>query len=185
MLKPALILLACLLSISQAQNPQCFIKGICADSQVIRSSHVPTTENNCLRDCQNEADCSWFTYDHSLNLCLSFKNCTFLSSVQCQDCVSGEVACQPQDCSLSGFCKGTLIQYDQIESVDKCRTWCDNEPSCDFFSFDVKSGFCYLFYSCPELDVTQEDFVSGHRGCDPVDIGISTDISKSNFSKFI
>lgn len=75
------------------ETPHCSIPGVCRDNPVIHSSRQ-INRNDCLKDCQEVEGCTWFTYDSTMELCLSFKDCSYVSPIKCQDCVSGQAHCR-------------------------------------------------------------------------------------------
>ena len=94
-----------------AKEPQCYFKGECLNSQLVNLTKQDSY-NKCLKDCQHNMECQWFTFEGSQNSCLLFSDCNTISDSTCQHCYSGQKTCQPKlDCNLNGICqvKTTLI----------------------------------------------------------------------------
>ena len=78
------------------------------------------------------------------------------------------------------YLKGILITHLIKSSSDQCLNACKDEELCSYFSYNSDNGFCLLFQTCPLLDETDTDYVSGNVVCDYNDL-----ICKSILVSFI
>jgi len=68
-------------------------------------------------------------------------------------------------CALTGLCQGTLIKgYDNL-SKDECLYRCDDDKSCNWWSFSKTESRCQTYEDCPELDENYLNYVSGQDDC--------------------
>ena len=70
------------------QDPICFIQGECTNSTLLDLDFFQS-ENECLKFCQENEACTWFSFDFETKSCGIFENCSNLSSDDCPECVSG------------------------------------------------------------------------------------------------
>ena len=92
-----------MLFVSFSNAEQCDIRGECIDSDLLQ---ITSTENSieCLKICQENTDCNWYTYRKSQKYCVLYNTCTEISDDYCSNCVSGESICPYYECNLSGLC---------------------------------------------------------------------------------
>ncbi len=115
-------------------------------------------------------DCEWFTWDppdegEDVYRCYAQSNCPSLDDSDCSDCVSGQVECEPppvegntSNCTLQeGTCaNGTQVGLAPATSVDECLDACrESGDECVAFSFSESDSACYLFSSCPSVEVDE------------------------------
>ncbi len=58
----------------------------------------------------------------------------------------------------------------QVESVHQCQKWCDQHPSCNYFTWrnsSIFQNFCFMMAECGDLDFECVDCFSGPKttGC--------------------
>ncbi len=63
--------------------------GICADGDVFGNVVGIDNANECLKRCQDNADCAWFTYQPQTELCIHYYDCDALDADLCPECISG------------------------------------------------------------------------------------------------
>ena len=61
--------------VEKGHSTECFVSGECINSPLISSS-LQNNANNCLKECQEEENCAWFSYDSPIKLCMFLANCT-------------------------------------------------------------------------------------------------------------
>ena len=96
-----------LITSSAVAELQCFVEGQCLNSPILDIT-LQEDANACLKHCQEDPTCRWFTFDDAVDLCELFETCPTLSDDQCDQCVSGENTCEPQPtymCGMTGFCE--------------------------------------------------------------------------------
>ena len=171
-----------------AKEPQCYVEGECLDSQLVNLT-LQDNYNQCLKDCQHNTECQWFTFEGSQNSCLLFSNCNTLSDSTCQYCYSGEKTCQPKlDCNLNGICQvnntlnfklkmayyvsmthlplqGTILGAFANKTTSQCHLTCQSNKECMWFSYSQQQNLCIIFNTCPVLG-EDSDFVSSHVNCE-------------------
>ncbi len=112
---------------------------------IIKQEDVDT-EGQCLKDCQINMDCQWYTFNEDINLCLLFETCPTVDET-CSTCTSGE-----NGCSLGRFVKALMISRNTIVFV--CRHWYDqiagdyrisSRKLADFRSHQLKRSIFILF----------------------------------------
>ena len=72
-------------------EPTCWAQGECEGTidRVVAAS----SKEDCLRLCQVEPSCRWFTFYEPSSLCILMKNCPTIDE-SCTTCVSGERRCK-------------------------------------------------------------------------------------------
>ena len=65
-----------------------------------------------------------------------------------------------------GFCIGVSLDLSLQDSANKCLEACQDEPECQFFSFNAGDSACTLSSDCQWVDETCKDCVHGQRACD-------------------
>ena len=63
--------------------------GECQLSQVIGASSQPSNLD-CLGECQNTADCAFYTYKFDDSLCTLFQTCPIISTENFPTCITGK-----------------------------------------------------------------------------------------------
>ena len=51
-------------------------------------------------------------------------------------------------------------------SILECLAACKIENDCEWYSYNEQNEACYLFESCPEIDESEVDFISGQAECE-------------------
>ena len=66
---------------------------------------------------------------------------------------------------------GSYIKPSKEECLSFCNEVCIEVPdgpcipSCEWFSFDQNQKVCLHFNSCPEIDETFTEYISGQKSC--------------------
>ena len=67
---------------------------------------------------------------------------------------------------------GSYIKTSKEECLSFCNEVCietpDGDPcvpSCEWFSFNQNQNMCLHFNSCPEIDETYTEYISGQKDC--------------------
>ena len=148
-------------------SPQCGVKGECTSSHLNGISIVANAKE-CLKQCQEEPDCEWYTYNPDGQICEFLEDCYEINDESCPNCVSGESSCPLYQCNVQGLCiHGYIIHSLTTDTMDECLMNCKNHPSrmCYWFSYAKESQTCLLFNTCPTLDENEADFISGEYKC--------------------
>ena len=146
----------------KVSGQQCNVPGICS-GQLLGSLET-NDRNECLSECSNLEDCSWFSSNEEDGFCGLFQTCDDVSTTNCPQCISGEHSCPVLRCNLIGECQGTLIGEDIMATEELCQGFCTSFTGCAFYTFHKNTGLCLLFEDCPELHDCQ-NCVSGEPGC--------------------
>ena len=190
----ALILFTLITIYQKVIGLQCYVPGECSLSPTIDVIYHEDY-NSCLKESK-AYNASWFTFDPDGNVCELFSSCTNLTTYYCDQCISGEMDCEPILCDAIGQCnvcissnlgffhvrreaelyfhiwfsqcffQGILVTHLIKPSRDLCLKACKSEDLCSYYSFNAENGFCLLFKTCPLFDETDTDYVSGNVICD-------------------
>lgn len=70
-------------------------------------------------------------------------------------------------CEAIGYCQGDPVRsYSSTQTdPDLCLAFCKTQYTCEWWSYNMKSGGCELFKSCHTIDETQVDYVTGQVSC--------------------
>ena len=80
----------------------CFVPGECIEGNTVGLFSLETAEE-CLDRCKDSASCLYFTHYRVGFVCLLLSECNGgLSTANCDDCVSGDVTCEPLECDEPG-----------------------------------------------------------------------------------
>lgn len=147
-----LVSLAVLVQSNMVFSLVCDVQGGCTQSFVL-SSEIVDGHDACIQYCKDDAQCQWFTYHSSSNLCSAFTECNNIDQ-SCTDCVSGQRDCpinnSPQ-CHVDGCCQGLNIDVAIKDSADHCLEFCNTYQECQWFSYKKESHLCSVFSDCPTL----------------------------------
>ena len=115
----------------------------------------------------SEPNCLWLTYNPSNSYCQLFSDCSTLDSEFCQDCITSQSACVPGPpaCWLQGECSGIVEHTEPALTSSDCLQICNSTIGCRWWTFDSTVNECVLFKSCPKVDESCRDCVSGERRC--------------------
>ena len=87
-----LFLLTDLPNLGNCNDLQCFISGECTNSQGL--DILPSRDEfQCLESCQQNANCTWFSFYPNSNLCQLFSICGSTEDTFCPNCISGQRGC--------------------------------------------------------------------------------------------
>ena len=92
------------------QDYQCFVPGECMFSQHIEIV-VSKDEFQCLESCQNNVNCTWFTfYPDDYGTCQLFASCGKIDDTLCPLCKTGQKECTIPEpvCWIQGHCLGNV-----------------------------------------------------------------------------
>ena len=159
-----LVLQGCLV---MGNSRQCFVQGECTNSDLLE---IVGTANQykCLKECQANQRCSWFTFDQDTGGCRLLMNCILLDNTSCPQCVSGETTCSVPFpfCWFQGKCLGNVAQTEEnIPTVEDCLWTCKHFEGCTWFTYFTETSSCALMNDCPYIDVTCEKCFSGISEC--------------------
>ena len=145
---------------------QCFQPGECRESATVGVSTI-TDEFACLDLCQANQDCKWFTFSTLTNLCWLYTDCPVLDVESCQECLSGNRACIPDDpvCNIHGHCSGVLDHIEELPSLKDCLQLCQSSFGCRWVTHELASSQCLLYKTCPSLDESCNDCFTSERRC--------------------
>ncbi len=74
---------------------QCFIPGECRNS--LGLDILPSTDKfQCLKSCQENSNCTWFSFFPDSNVCQTFSSCENIDKTLCPNCISGQRGCESQ-----------------------------------------------------------------------------------------
>jgi hypothetical protein len=134
----------------------------------------------CLQFCKSEADCNWFTFFPSTSYCELLKTCTTLDPEICTDCLTGQPECVPDDptCWVEGECEGIVDYITGSPSAEDCLDLCSKTLGCRWFTFHGKALECLLLKTCPTIDESCQDCISGERRCIE-DVSTTTDVTST------
>ena len=99
-------------------------------------------------------------------LCCFFQvsNCRKFDS-NTPDWISGESRCENPQCWVQGQCLGDTLDIGRIDNEDACLAKCKSESECHWFTFFKPAAECIQFRTCPAIDDTCTDCLSGERSC--------------------
>ena len=122
---------------------------------------------NTFFELFSEPECQWLTYNPSNSYCQLFSDCSTLDSEFCQDCITSQSACVPGPpvCWLQGECSGIVEHTEPALTSGDCLQICNSTIGCRWWTFDSTVNECVLFKSCPKVDESCRDCVSGERRC--------------------
>ena len=124
-------------------SPQCSVKGECTSSHLNGISIVANTKE-CLKQCEEEPDCHWYTFNPESNVCEFLENCEEINVESCPKCVSGESSCPVYLCNLPGICMGNIIHSSTAETKHECMKNCQDNFLCHWFSYGKRTKLVYF-----------------------------------------
>ncbi len=74
-------------------EPTCYQAGECTQS-LLTGEWESNNVQDCLSECQNDADCLYFTFYEDFSLCVGFANCVVFDEDSCVNCYSGQSICE-------------------------------------------------------------------------------------------
>ena len=99
---PLLLLVAAASPVfAQNETIGCFVDGECQGGTTTGISIVPTA-NECLAFCDTLDTCSFFTFENSGGICVSYLDCPEVTNATCFDCLSGDASCPDLICDEPG-----------------------------------------------------------------------------------
>ncbi len=83
---------------------QCFVSGECTNGSKITILHSKN-EIQCLRSCQQNDNCTWFTFFRDSNFCHLLSSCESTKDTVCPNCISGQRECENPTpiCFVQGY----------------------------------------------------------------------------------
>ena len=93
---------------------QCFVPGECIFSQNF-DILAAKEEIQCLELCQNNDNCTWFTFYPETNICQLFDSCGSIDDKKCPLCKTGQKECSIPDpvCWVEGLCLGNVTHTEE------------------------------------------------------------------------
>ena len=170
----------------------CFVPVQCVGSTSVGIT-FNNDPRSCLQFCQAIPDCNFFTHYNSSETCLAYSNCPETNG-ECteEDCISGmlmctysrinmtnkltnkhvffsfqgERNCDVQNCGIPGQCIDIVVGVEQVSDENQCIVACQQNPLCEFWTYNSDGGVCGLFEDCKSLDtIGCPTCVSGERNC--------------------
>ena len=154
-------------SLVHGNRKQCFVPGECINSNLLEIVGA-TDQYKCLKECQADTRCTWFTYDQELGGCRLLSNCLLLDDTNCPQCISGESACTVPFpfCWFQGKCRGNVAQVEEnVPTVADCLWACKRFEGCTWFTYFKENSSCALMFDCPYVDVSCVTCFSGISEC--------------------
>jgi hypothetical protein len=71
---------------------QCFTSGECTNSQELEIL-LSEDEFECLDSCQQNTNCTWFSFFPNSNVCHLLSSCGRVEDTFCPNCISGQKEC--------------------------------------------------------------------------------------------
>ncbi len=153
-------------NVVESPNADCEMNGSCTGNTVNYDLTASVTE--CYNDCVSTANCTWYTWDPSSNMCTMFADCTF-SNTSCPNCITGQMNCTATEpdlvCDVPGSCSGNPVDFELETSADDCREACQATPSCEWYMWDSSGDLCTLLADCAYDNSTCPTCVVGQRNC--------------------
>ena len=147
-------------------QPICYTPGQCTGGAFLAESQQ-VSYNDCLDFCDATPGCNWITHIAGQQVCLAFGSCPSITE-DCEGCFSGESTCPDSEpiCNVQGQCNGPFIAFLETESSDACLQGCKDADGCEWYNFDMATGFCILTGPCSEIDETCGSCLTGQVSCD-------------------
>ena len=79
--------------------------------------------------------------------------------------ISGESGCEIPQCWVQGQCLGQTLDLEIVDNEDVCLAKCKSKSQCSWFTFFKSVSECILFRTCPAIDDTCIDCLSGEKNC--------------------
>ena len=105
-------------------------------------------------------------YNVAYIMLLQVSDCESFHSYK-RDWISGESRCETPQCWVQGQCLGQTLDLDIVANEDACLAWCESKSGCNWFTFFKPAAECILFRTCPTIDDTCSDCISGESSCAP------------------
>merc|ERR1712241_1301873 len=155
-----LAILGCLAT-TLVLGQQCDVAGECQGTFLGFASTNSSAE--CLVQCKESAECSWFTHNEPDNFCAIYQTCDSIDASVCPECISGQRSCKV--CELPGICQGELLHEDVAGTLTICEAQCQEVAGCNYYTYDKDNDHCILFSTCTELS---DQFRSACRTSIPI-----------------
>jgi hypothetical protein len=118
---------------------QCFIPGECTNSQGL--DILPSVDEfQCLESCQENTNCTWFSFFPDSNFCQTFSSCKNVDETLCPNCISGQRECE--NLAPTCFVQGN-IYLDHLNIF--LTAWHSN---CQFFNSAFSLSVSLSVYQC-------------------------------------
>jgi hypothetical protein len=95
--------------LGMARAEECFVVKNCITSSSLIKTTRPDDALGCLRDCQQQIGCTWWTRDDWIDICALLTDCQQPPDNPCGDCITGQVTCDKFICGITGLCQVFLI----------------------------------------------------------------------------
>ncbi len=70
-------------------------------------------------------------------------------------------------CFQSGACDDVVTDFTATDTADTCLAFCQEHPTCRFFTFYQDTALCFVHETCDAIDVECPFCVYGERECAP------------------
>jgi hypothetical protein len=121
------------------------------------------------------------TYLPDISFCELQTNCSSLDTQLCDNCLSAQHDCIPNEkaCSIQGSCNGIKMHSEELQTEKECLQLCDSTRGCRWFTFYTLVPVCVLFENCPSINESCEDCISGERRCIDEVVSSTTEITST------
>jgi hypothetical protein len=121
------------------------------------------------------------TYFPDISFCELQTNCSSLEMELCDNCLSAQHDCIPNEkaCSIQRSCNGIKMHSEEMQTEKECLQVCDSTGGCPWFTFYTLIPVCILFENCPSIDESCEDCISGERRCIDEVVSSTTEITST------
>ena len=139
----------------------CFVQGYCQEGVIL--DHLEALNYfECQIACQDNGNCSYFTFYEPSNLCNLLYNCSDIDTTGCSDCFTGQRDCPI--CTIPGECVGTISGYVFVPTEEDCQMECFNNDECQWYTFDPSFDYCVLTSNCIPTNTSTES-IFGQKNC--------------------
>ena len=121
---------------------------------------------DCGSFCDNEADCVYYTFFTSDNVCFLYATCPDIFDDPSLPSITSEKGCPTDFCFYTGSqCNGNLIAISKTADEYECLETCVDNNDCGWFEFDTGTKFCSLFETCATYGQDCPNCIIGSRDC--------------------
>ncbi len=121
------------------------------------------------------------TYLPDISFCELLTNCSSLDTQLCDNCLSAQYDCIPNEkvCSIQGSCNGIKMHSEEMQTAKDCLQLCESTRGCRWSTFYTLVPVCVLFENCPSIDESCEYCISGERRCIDEIVSSTTEITST------
>ena len=156
-------------------HPACYQEGITWQHSDILEA-IPDSESAfaCQTSCMTSSSCSSFTWYSMLSpltpqLCILYESTQV--EVSCPACVSGPASCTCSSDYACAISDGNMLDLlPKTMTEMECMMDCISVPGCHMYTWydqmaTIFTYDCFLFSSCPEVDLECVGCHSGNKDC--------------------